>query len=87
MDSYIQVIKELAAGGFATFLIAILVAGKYRIWMFTSYHDEMIVDKDKQIAAERAEKEQWRALALETRNLTDRSVSALNKVISTTVNQ
>lgn len=76
-----QIIKDLATGGFATFLVTILVAGKYRIWVWGYILDDIVKDKDAQIAHERAEKDQWRTLALQNRELTDRSVSLATKVV------
>lgn len=42
-----EVVKTLAAGGFATLLIAILVAGRYRQWLWYNVYDEMVAAKDK----------------------------------------
>jgi len=75
-------IKELATGGFATFLIALLVAGKYRVWVYGHYLDEVIKNKDAQIAREQQETERWRALALGARELTDRSLAVAARVVS-----
>lgn len=91
MDIY-QVVKELAAGGFATFLVAVLVAGKYRVWIWGHHYDAMVIEKDErfdemvrekdaQITYERGEKDQWRALAWDTHKLTERSVSLATKAV------
>jgi hypothetical protein len=76
-----EIIKELAAGGFASFLIAILIAGKYRIWVWGYHLDELRRDYEKAIDYERAEKNQWREIALEGRDLVHRSVSMAGKVV------
>lgn len=77
----LELAKELAASSFATFLIVILIAGKYRWWVFGSYYDEMLKDKEEQIEYERREKEQWRAMAMQTRDLTERSVAVAAKAV------
>lgn len=85
--------KDIAAGGFATLLIAILIAGKYRVWMWCHHHDEiktaddrrfdeMVEEKDKQIEYERKEKEEWRKLAWDTKRLTEQSVTLAAKVVN-----
>jgi hypothetical protein len=77
----ISIVKELAAGGFATFLVAILVAGRYRIWVWGYHLDEVIKERDTLIAYERAEKEQFKQLLLDARELTNRSVDLASKVV------
>ena len=81
MEEAISVINKLAAGGLATLLIAILVAGKYKIWVWGYAYEEMVKEKDAQIAYERAEKNEWRQLAWETRSLTEKSVSLATKAV------
>jgi hypothetical protein len=81
----IQLIEKLAAGGFATFLVAILIAGKYRVWVWGYHLDDAIRDREKQITYERAEKDQWRQLAMEGKNLTDRSVALASTVVKQAV--
>lgn len=81
MDLF-QVVKELAAGGFATFLVAILVAGKYGVWVWGHHYTDMCKEKDAIIAYERAEKEEWRQLAWETKHLTEKSVRVAEKAVS-----
>lgn len=77
----ITVIKELATGGFATFLIAIIIAGWKRIWIWSYVYDEMIKEKNAQIEHERAEKEEWKAHVFKTKELTDRTLHLAEKVV------
>jgi len=79
MDVF-QVVEKLAAGGFVTFLVAILLAGKYRVWVWGYQLDEAVRDKEKQIEEQRHEKEQWRSQALGARDLTERSVTLSTKL-------
>lgn len=78
---WIEVAKEVAAGGFATFLVIVLIAGKYRVWMWGYHYDEMVKEKDELIAYERAEKNEWRSMAWDTRRLTDKSVTLAQKAV------
>lgn len=81
-----QLVEKLAAGGFATFLIVILIAGQKRVWVWgyhlddtirekDTYYDDMVKEKNALIAYERNEKDEWRTLAWETKKLTEKSVS------------
>lgn len=81
MNEAVEAINKLAAGGLATLLIAILVAGWKGIWIFGKHYEAMVKEKDAQIAYERAEKEQWRKLAWDTHLLTERSVSLATKAV------
>lgn len=81
MNEAVEAINKLAAGGLATLLIAILVAGWKGIWIWGYHFDAMVKEKDAQIAYERAEKEQWRKLAWDTHQLTERSVSIVDKAV------
>jgi hypothetical protein len=80
MDAF-QIVKELAAGGFATFLVAILVAGRYRIWVWGYVLDEVVTEKNKLVEYERARGEEWKQLALTNRELVERSVTVVSKAV------
>lgn len=83
MDEAISIINKLAAGGLATLLIAILVAGWKRIWVWGYHFDEMVRQKDALIDYERKEKEEWRQLAWGTHKLTERTVTLAAKAVET----
>lgn len=77
----IPVIEKLASAGFATFLVVIIIAGRYRIWLWSWTFDEMLKAKNEQIDYERREKEYWRSAAFQNKDLADRSVVVASKVV------
>ena len=81
MAELIPLIERLAGAGFATFLVVIIIAGRYRIWLWSWTFDEMLNAKNEQLNYERKEKEYWRSAAFQNKDLADRSVVVASKVV------
>jgi len=76
-----QLAKDLAAGGFATLLIAIGVAGWYKVWIWGYVYEDMKKEKDAQIESERQQKNEYKSMLFSARNLTDRTVEVAQKAL------
>lgn len=80
MDSF-EILEKLAASGFASFLLAVLWAGKARVWVWGYHLEELQKRHDREIEHERAEKNEWKALALDSRDVVHRSLRVASKSV------
>lgn len=76
-------IQWVTSGGTLTVLIVILWAGAKSKpwWVFGEAHRSAIADRDKQIAASKAECAEWKQLALRSTMLADRAADQATRAI------
>jgi hypothetical protein len=79
--SILEIYKQLTAAGVPFGLFALLVLIYKRVLWFGSTVEPMLAEKDKQIASEREQKEEFKRMLFSTRALANRAVSVADKAL------
>ena len=81
-------------------VLALVIAGTKRVWMFTWTHNDLMAGKDRELAAkdeqlkieriqcerERGEKEEWKMMSLTQAGLLHETVERTTRVVERVVN-
>ncbi len=74
-------LEKLSGASLPLIAVLVLYAGWKKYWVWGYQLEDLRMEKERELENERRDKNEWKSLVFQTKQLTDRSVSALSKVV------